>query len=216
MVKFEFIKDKIQITPTIILFREFRNILIWGEKSGKHNKLFKYIYHYCDLDPSNPTAAYPPSERDGDAKFRAFHDTDYKFPKKEKELVEAAVKRYIRCNSSASIRTLNRFDKKTEQLIELLNDTQPDVVENVKDGVTSYVSNVPIITGALTELDDIRKRRLMVIASIRSQAITTRVRGKLNLSPLSKGMLKIPTNEISTSELRGIQEKAKDIESSRS
>ncbi len=192
MVEFTFIKNKLQITPCIILFKEFSDILKWGEKSGKADTLSKYVYHMCDLSEDNPTAQLPPSGKDADAKFRAFHNKDHKFSKKEQQLVDNAIYRYLKINSTASIRTLNRFDTKSEELIQVLNDETPTIVENKKDGVITYASNVQIITKGLTELDDIRKRRLSVLAFIKKQAVNTRVRGKITLSPMSKGMLKVP------------------------
>ena len=195
MVRFKFIKDKLQITPCIVLFKEFYDIVTWGEKSGKANTLAKYVYHICDLEDDNPTASYPPSERDADAKFRAFHDKNYKFSKKESTLADAAIRKYLEINSTASVRIIERFDTKSNELLSELNSTKPEAYENTKDGITNYVSNASIITKGLTELDDIRKRRLAVIASIKNQAVSTRVRGKLVLSPMSKGMLKVPLDE---------------------
>ncbi len=207
-LKFEFIKEKIQLTAAIMLFDEFTDILNWDKSTAKlkANKLFSFVFYMCDLTEDNPCASRKAEDIETEAKFLAFHNKQYEFSKKEFTLVQKAMHRYTRCNTTAEERIIEAFDIASEKLLDKLNTTSPKVVKNEKDGTISYATNVPIITTGLTQLDDIKKRKLAIIASIKNQAVSNRVRGKITLSPLSKGIISLPDTDEESTRIRNIQE----------
>ena len=213
-LKFEFIQNKLQITPAIMLFKEFIDILKWDKTvtKVKANKLFSFVFYMSDLTEENPCSLKNPKDIETEAKFLAFHNKYYQFSKKEYELVSEAVYRYVRCNTTAEERIIEAFDQASEKLLDKLNSTSPKVVKNEKDGIKTYATNVPIITAGLTQLDDIKKRKLAIIASIKKQAIHNRVRGKIILSPLSKGIISLPDTDEESIRIRNIQETTADKE----
>ena len=75
----------------------------------------------------------------------------------------------------------------------MLEDTKPETVTNDKDGVVTFASNSSIITKGLKELEGIKKTKISVIAAVRRAAMSQAIRGKVVLSPLSKGAIELPS-----------------------
>lgn len=189
MIKFNFRKEKIVTSPQFYLFKEF--VAIWkfdrSNEKLKANKLLYFIFLLCDISEDNPLRDVDSAKREEESLFRAYGNKKHKFTKRERELLEPAVKCYIRYNITAEERILELFDVKAKELRQVLEDTIPETCENIQSGVTSFVSNSSIITNALKELDFVKRQKIGVIAAIRKEAITNRVRGQVSLSPLSKG-----------------------------
>ena len=193
-VKFKFRKEKIIIDPVFFMFHEFTGIWNWDKSKGKDkaNKLFYFIFFLCDLTEENNFRDIPAEKREKEVLYRVYKDRGHVFPKKEYELLSKAIKCYIENNETSDERILTAFDSKSEEQRKLLEDTKFETIENEVDGVSSFVSNSDIITSGLKELDYVKKQKSAVIASIKKDAMSQRVRGKMVLSPLSKGSIELP------------------------
>lgn len=189
MIKFTFRKEKLIHTPQVFLFKDFTNILDNDKSQSrlKSNRMFLYVFYMCDLTGDNPV------RDDGDSKpanalFRAFGNHDkIKLTQVDKALLVKAMDTYIKYNETAEERLLTTFDLKSVAIRETLNEKTPEACENDIDGVVTFVSNSKIITSALTDLNDIKTKRELIVSSIRREALSSKVRGSRKLSPLSKG-----------------------------
>lgn len=193
MIKFEFRKEKVVLTPQFHLFQEFIDIWKSDRKVSKPraNKIFFFIFLLCDLSEDNPLRDIPSEVKEEEALYRAYGDKKHSFTKKELLLLIPAVDCYIKYNKTAEERILEAFDSKAVELRDTLEVVKPETYENYKDGVTAFVSNSSIITKGLKELDSVKKLKINVINAIRREAMTQRVRGAAVLSPLSKGVIPI-------------------------
>lgn len=175
------------------MFKEFTDIWKDDKTKGKlnANKLLYFIFLLCDINEENPVHDVAPEKREEEAKFRAYKDRNKKFIKSEQNLLEKGIKKYIKLNMTMEERLLYAFDRKATQLSNVLEQTIPETVTNEENGVVSFVSNSKIITDALSKLSKIRINREKILASIKNEAISQKVRGKIKLSPLSRGLINI-------------------------
>jgi hypothetical protein len=193
-ISFEIKKERIVTDAKFFLFKPFVDIWNWdkSENKDKAHKMLRFIYLLCDITEECILKDVPVVKRESEALFHAYKDKNYKFTKKERELVEAGVACYIKYNETAEERLLGEFDNKAEELRNKLEDTTPEAVKNCNKGVTSFVSNSDIITRALKELDTVKKSKISVISAIKREALTQRVRGAAALSPNARGLIKMP------------------------
>lgn len=193
-VVFEIKKEKIVTDAKFFLFKPFVNIWEWdrSETKDKAHKMLRFIFLLCDITEECQLKDVATQKREAEALFVAYKDKDYKFTKKERELVEAGIACYIKYNESAEERLLDEFDKKAEELRSRLEDTTPEALNNVNKGVTTFVSNSDIITKALKELDNVKKSKISVISAIKREALSQRVRGAAALSPNARGLITMP------------------------
>lgn len=193
-VRFNFRKEKIVTDPTFFMFEEFVNIWNWdkSDEKDKANKLLYFVFLLCDLTEVNPLKDVPAEKKEEEALHRVYKNKDHKFKKKEYELVKAAIDCYIEYNEMAEERILTAFDNKAAQLRKVLKDTEFETYENIADGVSSFVSNSDIITKGLKDLDSVKKLKAAVVAAIKKDALSQRVRGQVSLSPLAKGNIELP------------------------
>jgi len=192
-LQFKFTNDKIVLDAKFFMVKEFVDVWKYDKSKdkAKANKMLYFIFLLCDIGEENPLLDVKIEDREVEAKFRAFHDRTKKFTMRELELLEKAIPMYIDLNMTIEERLLVVFDHKAEQLKTMLEHTTPETVENEENGVVTFVSNSKIITTALTKLSMIRKNRASIVASIRKEAMSERVRGQLKLSPLIKGLIKL-------------------------
>ena len=192
-LKFTFEKERIVLDAKFFMIKEFVDIWRHDRSKGKKkaHRMLYFIFLLCDISEDNPLAYIDVHKRETEAKFKAFHDIDKKFTKKESTLLEAAIPMYIDLNMTIEERLLDIFDMKAEQLTKLLETTTPETIENEDNGVITFVSNSKLITDALNKLSVIRKNRASIVASIRKEAISQKVRGQLTLSPLVKGLINL-------------------------
>ena len=188
-------KERITTDAKFFLFKAFTDIWDWdkSESKDKAHKMLRFVYLLCDITEECPLKDVAISKREAEALFHAYKDKNYKFTKKERELVSAAIDTYIKYNETAEERLLGEFDWKAEELRNKLEDTMPETETNVINGVTSFVSNSEIITKALKELDSVKKSKISVISAIKREALSQRVRGAASLSPNSRGLITMPS-----------------------
>lgn len=192
---FEIRKERVVLKPEFYLFKEFTDILDWDKSPAKvrAHKMLRFIYLLCDITEDCPLKDVAATKRESDALFYAYNSRDYAFTRKELELVNAGIACYKKYSENAEERLLNEFDEKTASLRVALEKTMPETVKNSLNGVVTFTSNSDIITKALKELDSVKRMKGTVIAAIKKDAMTQRVRGQVVLSPLSKGLVDLPT-----------------------
>jgi hypothetical protein len=188
-------KEKIVTDERFFLFKPFVDIWEWDKTDDKEkaHKMLRFIYLLCDITEECPLKDVPSQKRESEALFHAYKDKEYKFTKKEHELVTAGISCYIKYNESAEERLLSEFDNKAEELRSKVEETMPETLENFKNGVISFVSNSEIITRALKELDSVKKSKIAVIGAIKREALSQRVRGAAALSPNARGLIRTPS-----------------------
>jgi len=193
-LKFNIRKEKIVTDANFYLFEEFVDIWKHDRDVNKRaaHKMLYFIFLLCDLSEDNPLRDVAAEHKEKEALFRVYGAKEHKFTKKERELLQRGVDTYIKYSKTAEERILELFDVKAEELRLVLENTKPETIENERDGVTTFVTNTGIITKGLKELDFVKKQKINVISAIRNEAMTQKVRGKIILSPLSKGNITIP------------------------
>ena len=191
--QFEFRDEKIVTDFRFFMFKEFTDI--WNKDKSKDklnaNRMLYFIFLLCDIGKDNPLKDISSDKKEEEAKFRAYRSRDKVFSKEEIDLLEPSIKMYTELNMTAEERLLGSFDKKAEELSKLLEQTLPETVTNMENGVVSFVSNSKIIADALSKLSKIRTNREIIVSSIKKTAISQKVRGDLTLSPLVRGLLKL-------------------------
>jgi len=190
-LQFKFRKEEIVVDYQFFMFKEFTDI--WNTKDTKlnKNKLLRFIFLLCDLTEENPIKNVKVDKMEEEAKFTAFNDRHKVFTIKELDLLEPAIKKYVYLNTTMEERLLYAFDRKASQLSTVVENVIPETVTNVENGVVSFVSNSKIIADALSKLSKIRVNREKILASIKNEAISQKVRGSIKLSPLIRGLIKI-------------------------
>ena len=103
MIRFQFRNNQIIMSPELLIFKEFRDILTNFNEPVK-SKLFKFIYYMCDLSPENQVR-----DEVEDKKFEAafqytFGTKKKEFSDKELEHVDAAMNCYNKYNNTAEER----------------------------------------------------------------------------------------------------------------
>jgi len=193
MYTLTFRNEQLVLDWQFFLFDEFVSIWKFDKSKGKKkaSNLLRFIYLLAGIDEKNPLKDEKSSKRETEAKFRAFNDSNKKFTDKELSLLAPAIDLYIKINQTPEERLLSALDNKSEDLANMLDTAVPETVTNVDNGVTSFVTNSKIITDGLSKMSKIRKNREKIIASIKNEAISNKVRGGLSLSPLIKGLIKI-------------------------
>lgn len=193
-LQFKFRKEKIILDAKFFMFEEFVNIWNWdkGKDKKKANPMLYFVWMLCDLGEENPIRDYPPDSKYHEAMRYAYGTSKKGFTKKEVELLEPAIECYKRYNNSSEERVSVVFDDKADELREMLELQVPETIPYTVGGVEKFVSNVEIITGALTELKDIKLNKAQVIAAIKKEAMSNKVRGQVSLTPLSKGTIPLP------------------------
>jgi len=194
-IRLNFRKEKIITDEVFFMFKSFRELWNWDESpnKAKAHQLFYFLFLLCDLTEENPLRDTHIDKKEEEAKFYAFKDRNYAFTKAELKVLQPAVNCFIKYNTIAEERILEAFDIKADELRLALEDTMPETAENNTDGVIAFVSNSGIITKGLKKLDMVKKSKINVIAAVRREAMTQRVRGQMMLSPLSKGAITLPS-----------------------
>jgi len=194
-IRFKFRKERIITDEIFFMFKPFRDLWNWdtAEDKEKAHKLFYFIFLLCDLTEENQLRDVPSAKKEEEAKFHAFGNKSRVFTKAELKVLEPAIACFIKYNTIPEERILEAFDIKADELRNVLEETKPETVENFKNGVTTFVSNSAIITKGLKKLDAVKKSKINVIAAVRREAMTQRVRGGTTLSPLSRGNIALPS-----------------------
>jgi len=195
MIKFDIQKEKLIIDPKFLMFNEFTNIWKWDKTQAKTKatKLLRFVFHLCDLSSDNPLKDIEYDKKEDEAKFRVYGKRDYKFSEEELMLLQPAVDCYAKHNVTPEERVVEVFDKKIDQIKQVLEKTEPEFIKNTNanSGEVKFTSNIDIITKALKEIDNILEAKGKVKAKVLRESVGGKVRGNLKRSALSKGMFNI-------------------------
>lgn len=209
MIKFKFTSKKLTTDYKFFMFSEFVDIWNWDrsrDKTKAHNLLY-FIFLLADLSEENPIRDEPLEAKEGKAFLYAFGSKRDSLTKKELELAEPALACYIKYNNTAEERVLDLFDLKAEELRVELENTMPETVEYTDMSGTKFATNAPIITKGLSELGVIKKSKIAVVAAIKREALSNKIRGQIVLSPLSKGTIGLPDYAQFEEDVEGLQRK---------
>lgn len=193
MLEFKFRKESIVLSYQFFMFDEF--VSIWKDDKSKDktkaNKMLYFIYLLCDIREGNSLRDVEDYKREEEALFAAYRSRTKVFTKSELSLLEPAIKLYTDLNMTPEEWLLFSFDNKAIEISNVVESAEPETVTNDENGVVSFVSNSKIITNALSKLSKIRSNREKIVASIKDETIDQKIRGKLTLSPLVLGLIKI-------------------------
>lgn len=197
-MKFEFRGDELIYTEYIKLFNEFN--ILYNHNSRKEeqeiNKAFRYISYMCDIDSSNPFADEKKNRKHAEVMFRLFNDREAKFTWRLEAKLTDALNLYVKLNSEPEEFLLQVLEEKKTEIKQLLEESEPEVVSYIdRDGATKYDTNITLLTQALQAIVDVDTRRKTIIASIKNEAMSNKVRGQVFISPLASGSLKIPDTD---------------------
>lgn len=196
-LKFTIKKEKLVLTPQFLMIKEFVNVWESDKNTDKRkaHKLLYFIYLLCDLTEENKLRDTPAASRESEAKFYAFGKRDHKFTKEERKILEPAIEKYIKYNESPEERILTAFDDTATRLRTVIESITPETVENSTNGVISFASNSAILTKGLRELNTTKKLKIDVISAVKNEAMSQKIRGKITLTPLSRGNITLPEFE---------------------
>ena len=195
MIKFDIRKERLIIDPTFLMFDEFTNIWKWDKTQLKANatKLLRFVFHLCDLSDDNPLRDIEYSKKEVECKFRVFGNRDHLFSDDELSLLHPAIDCYTQQNTTSEERMMEVFNKKIDQIKDVLEDAEPEFIKNINanTGEIKFTSNLDIITKALKEIDNILEAKNKIKAKVMRESSGSKVRGNLKRSALSKGAFKI-------------------------
>jgi hypothetical protein len=194
-IRLKFRKERVITDEIFFLFKPLTDVLDWDTSNNKvkANKMLFFVFLLCDLTEENPLKDIPANKKEEEAKFRAYKDRGKSFSKDELSVLQPAIECYVKYNTTPEERILKAFDEKSEETREELENTKPETVVNEKDGMVTFASNSSIITKGLKELESIKNVKKNVISAVRREAMSQAIRGKVTLSPLSKGNIELPS-----------------------
>lgn len=193
---FKVYKEKLMIDTKSIDNKELLKLIEMDVSKDKSValKCLLYIFFRFNLSEDNPLKDIAYNEKRSEALFRAFGDKFYDITK---ELGEDMAKQIAIASKAYADEYINDFqrdiltyDKKMDQLREMLEKTKPKIVknENEKTGGISYNSNTDIINKTLASIITIIHTKAQVMTRQFEGSVPKHLRG--GLSPLSKGNIK--------------------------
>lgn len=190
MLKFTTLDNKVVIDPSVLLIKEFTNILDYGKGKDLGNQLLLYIFYCCDLTEQNPFRDIDYRLKEDQALSRAFSGAKKKvFNKKEKALIEAGMDAYNFFNETALERATLSYDKKIDEIRTLMDDIVPEVHPTFDDdgNIDKYVSNNKIIADFSLQLGNMAVYKLKALETAKKIENTGRVRGGKGSSLIERG-----------------------------
>lgn len=204
MLKFTILSGKVVIDPTLLMVKEFTDILDYAKsKEDLGNRLLLYIFYCCDLTNQNPMRDVDFRLKEEQAMSRALGPIKKtSFTKKEEALISAAMDAYNFFNESALERAGLTYDQKIDEIRSLLEKTKPELhavyetctcnmcQENVVDIIEKYVSNDKIIASFAKQLNDLAIFKLKAMETAKKIENTGRVRGDKGSSLIERGVFR--------------------------
>lgn len=190
MLKFTTLDGKVIIDPSVLLVKEFTDMLDNSKDKDIGNKMLLYVFFCCDLSEQNLLRDVDYRLKEDQAFSRVFSGTKKKsFSKKEKSLIEAAMDAYNFFNETALERATLSYDQKTDEIRTLLDDLKPEVHTTLDDdgNIDKYVSNNKIIADFSKQLGDMAIYKLQALETAKKIENTGRVRGGKGSSLIERG-----------------------------
>lgn len=205
MLKFTVFQHQVVMDTSVLLIKEFTDILEYckkkpdGEKLG--NQFLLYIYYCCDLQQDNPLRDIDYRMKEVQANKRAFNSAELKvFTPKEQTLVDAAIDAYNFFNETALERASLTFDKKIDEVRTLLESMRPEshavyktcvcanCLNEEVDVIDKYVSNAADLEKFAAQLNNLATYKLRALETAKKIENTGRVRGSKGSSLIERGV----------------------------
>jgi hypothetical protein len=188
MLKFDIEKGKVLIDGIHLATSTFKKLKKEYDEE-LFTKILLYIHLKSQVDSTAPffTANYQELEKLVTAE--AFDKKD--LAKIDFKKLNKLADDYKKMYETPELRIVNIFNRKVDQIRDLIDSTTPSIIEyTTNSGTTGYSSNLNIITKAMSELDDLLDVKDKLEAKIRRQETAGKMRGKKTPSMLEAQMLK--------------------------
>lgn len=170
---------KLVIEPSSLTIDAFNAIWKFDKNRNKlkAESLLKYVFFMNDITQNNPLVDLPEHERDGKARRTCFMDENYKFTRREQELVDDAKEWFLTCTENAALRAYFVLNQQIDDLTKYLG------------GLTYSEKNIEAKGKATKQLREMMEDRVKVEKMVRLELDKQKTRGGLERSPREKGML---------------------------
>ena len=208
MLKFTLLNGKVVLDPTLVMIKEFTDILDYAKKKKDDdlgNRILLYVFYCCDLTDQNPLRDVDYRLKKSQALSRAFLGKQKTFTAKENDLIDAAIDAYNFLNETSLERATLAYDRKIDEIRSLLENVKPEIHPNHKvhmceycsefnpDGINQiseidkYVSNATDIEKFSKLLNDMATYKLKSMETAKKIENTGRVRGEKGSSLIERG-----------------------------
>lgn len=210
MLRFTILEGKLVIDPSILMIKEFTDILEYGQSKKDPklaNDMLLYVFFCCDLTGNNPMSDIDYRLKPGQAASRVFHKPDIEhLSKKESALIDAAIDAYNFLNETSLERAGLAYDQKIDEIRSLLERLTPEVHASCKfhacdfctdinpDGINQvqeiekYVSNAADLEKFAKLLGDMATYKLKAMETAKKIENTGRVRSGKGSSMIERGV----------------------------
>lgn len=170
---------KLVIEPSSLTIDAFNAIWKFDKNRNKlkAESLLKYVFFMNDITQNNPLVDLPEHEKDGKARRTCFMDENYKFTRREQELIDDATNWFITCTDNAALRAYFVLNKQIDDLTTYLQ------------GLPYDAKNIDVKHKATKQLREMMEDRMKVEKMVRLELDKQKTRGGLERSPREKGML---------------------------
>lgn len=192
-ITFTLLQGQLVVDPTLVMVKEFTDILEYGEKKKKPDlgqRMLLYVFYCCDLTSNNPMKDVDYREKEQQAMVRALGSIKKdSFTKPEKLLIDSAIDAYNYFNEDALERSSNVQQRKIDEIGELLDNTKP-FIETVTDdegNLDKVVTNEKAIAGFVKQLELLAVGMLKAKETAKKVENVGRVRGGKGSSIIERG-----------------------------
>jgi hypothetical protein len=184
---FDLYKEKIRLRKDDIDVPEILD-LIEGLDDDKALKIVLYIFLLYDRTDENPIRELPIKEREKEA----LEITGINFKDYDESKLNLAIHKF-KGKAHKLQHDIDAYDKKLFEFIDLLADTDPDIIKNTHEvsGKISFSTNIDIITTALDNSLNIIMDKIILTDMKRSGKFVRQLRGKLSSQKQKKLLNKI-------------------------
>lgn len=193
---FKLYKEKLMLDIENIELKTLLKIVEMDVDKGKPTalKALLYIFFVSDLSDDNPLRDIAYYEKREESLFRAFGDRNYdiqkELGKKWFDAIYKGIAEYQKEKVPDSHRDIYTYDKKMDQMRQMLEDMEPEIKKGEADnGTISYNHNLKIMTKTLDGIIKLIQTKMAVVSMYVEGKIPRSLRG--GLSPLTKGTIKI-------------------------
>lgn len=130
-------KGELTVKPEVLTVSAFNNIWRSDKAPNKMNalKLLRYVFFMASLSEKNPHRDIAYNLREAYAKKDVFGEPNYKFSKKEEELIEPAIRWYVTLNKDCVDRLSLAVNKQMDQITALLESSEELTLHNYQKRV---------------------------------------------------------------------------------
>lgn len=169
-MKFMRERNRVEVDAYSLMIDALKDI--WDKDRSRTKEkaieMLSYIHLSSQIDPEAPFFASAKHEVKQLAMRNIWRDK----PPKGIEKYDDAIEEYKKAYESPEVRIISTFNNKIDEIKILLDDTKPKLTENYNDktGVTTYASNIGIITKAMKEIDELMDEKEKLEQRVRRQS----------------------------------------------